>query len=113
MKSLVVTSKNGIDKVAFGIAINAKKTFEEFYEHEKHWNFPKDAMKEFHNLIRKAAGINDEIDEMKTEPVKITGDKISAKVEQSTKVKDDVSNSRETIKEVEKSQPPKDSKKDS
>lgn len=61
MKSLVVKSKDG-STVAFGIEINSKKTFEEFYAHEKHWHkhFSREAMKEFHDLIRKAADVKEE-----------------------------------------------------
>ena len=86
MKSLVVKGKN-CNTVAFRVDINAKKTFEEFFEHEKHWGFQKEAMKEFHDLIRKAAGIV----ETKIVPV------------QSQKVKEDVTKFREAVKGAEKS----------
>lgn len=39
----------------FFVAINAKKTFKEFYEHEKHIGYTREQLKEAHELIRKAA----------------------------------------------------------
>ncbi len=39
----------------FFVAINAKKTFKEFYEHEKHIGYTKEQLREAYELIRKKA----------------------------------------------------------
>lgn len=47
--------------VAFMKAINAKKSFEDFYQHEKHHGFAREEYKLVHDHIRRDAGM--EIDE--------------------------------------------------
>lgn len=58
--------------VAFMKAINAKKSFNDFYEHEKHHGFSRKEFKEVHDFIRKDMGM--EPDDDIEQEIKFTDD---------------------------------------
>lgn len=60
----------------FFVAINAKKTFKEFYEHEKHIGYTKEQLKEAYELIRKAAKGNVVSEEVQPDQPKIDSEEV-------------------------------------
>ena len=52
----VVVFRSGDITITFFVEINAKKSFNDFYEHEKHHPITKEQLKEVHDIILKKAG---------------------------------------------------------
>lgn len=65
MQSIVYTAGHLTTK--FMVGVNAAKTFNQFYEHEKHIGYTKDQLKEAYSLIKKAAGKEAEPEQPKEE----------------------------------------------